>query len=254
MIASEFDGQFPGNEAELQKLPGIGAYTSAAITAIAFDRRATAIDGNVERVIARLFAVEEPLPGAKISIRVFAEQLVPADRPGDYTQAMMDLGATICAPRTPACLRCPIQRHCVGYAKGIAATLPVKPPKKERPIRYGTAFLAIRDDGAVMLRRRPPKGLLGGMLEVPSSEWLGQRTGWHEAKASAPLSAPWQSCTAPVGHTFTHFHLELDVYRATGIEAGSAPPQCRWYPQADLPDEALPSVMRKVLARGLEGR
>lgn len=252
-IASEHGGDFPQTEQALLKLPGIGAYTAAAIAAIAFDQPAAAVDGNVERVVARLFSVDEPLPGAKPQIRALAAQIVPEDRPGDFTQAMMDLGAGICAPRKPSCMLCPVSAHCSGRARGIAATLPVKAPKKERPVRYGAAFLAVRNDGAVLLRRRPPKGLLGGMLEVPSTEWKEDcAANGVNALEYAPFSANWRTVPASVGHTFTHFHLELSVYLATDLEHPGTPERCKWYPQTVLKEEALPSVMRKVLARGFD--
>ena len=252
-VVERHGGRFPADEAALIALPGIGAYTAAAIAAIAFGLPATAVDGNVERVVARLFAVEEPLPGAKAEIKRLAAGLTPRARPGDFTQAMMDLGASLCAPRTPSCLVCPINAHCLGYRRGIAGLLPVKAPKKDRPVRYGTAFLAMRRDGAVLLRRRPAKGLLGGMLEVPSSEWIGERVDGETARRAAPLAAPWRKLTGVVSHTFTHFHLELEVYVA-GDCADAAPPGCAWYAQVDLPDEALPSVMRKVLSHAEIGR
>jgi A/G-specific adenine glycosylase len=252
VIVSEHGGNFPDTEQALLKLPGIGAYTAAAIAAIAFDQPAAAVDGNVERVVARLFAVDEPLPGAKPQIKTLAAQIVPKDRPGDFTQAMMDLGAGICAPRTPSCMLCPVSVHCSGRVKGIAETLPVKKPKKERPIRYGAAFLAVRNDGAVLLRRRPPKGLLGGMLEVPSTEWREDTAGRRNALDHAPLPADWRPIPSSVGHTFTHFHLELSVYLATDLKRPDTPERCRWYPQSALQEEALPSVMRKVLVRGLD--
>ena len=161
-IAERHGGSFPDSEAELLALPGIGAYTAAAIVAIAFDGHATAVDGNVERVVARLFAVEEPLPGAKPEIKRLAATLTPARRPGDFTQGMMDLGATICAPRSPSCGICPLLGCCLAAQQGIAASLPVKAPKKERPLRLGTAFVAMREDGAVLLRRRPRKACSAG--------------------------------------------------------------------------------------------
>ncbi len=252
IVADDHGGKFPDDEAGLRRLPGVGPYTAAAIAAIAFNRRAAAVDGNVERVISRLSAIEDPLPGAKARIRETAAALTPAGRPGDFAQAMMDLGATICTPRSPSCSRCPVSGFCAGYSRGIAETLPVKPPKKERPNRYGVAFLAVRGDGAVLLRRRPPKGLLGGMLEVPSSDWVERRTDWRVATARAPLAAPWRALAGPVAHTFTHFHLELEVCRALGVRA-AAPEGCRWHPRSSLGELALPSVMRKVLARGLNG-
>jgi A/G-specific adenine glycosylase len=247
-VAERHGGSFPSDEAALLALPGIGAYTAAAIAAIAFDRQATAVDGNVERVVARLFAVEAPLPGSKPEIKRLAAQLTPGERPGDFTQAMMDLGAGLCSPRTPSCLVCPISSHCLGHRRGIAATLPIKAAKKDRPVRYGSAFLAVRRDGAVLLRRRPPKGLLGGMLEVPSTDWLSLPAHGEKALQAAPLAAPWRKLAGAVSHTFTHFQLELEVYFAGGLREEPAPSGCGWYAEAELPDEALPSVMRKVLA------
>ena len=251
VVAERHGGSFPGSEAALLALPGIGAYTAAAIAAIAFDRPATAVDGNVERVVARLFAVREPLPGAKPEIKRLAATLTPARRPGDFTQAMMDLGATICAPRVPSCALCPLSGFCLAVRQGIAASLPVKAPKKDRPIRRGTAFVAVRADRAVLLRRRAPKGLLGGMLEVPSTEWLANAANRTGAEDEAPLPAAWRRIGGTVSHTFTHFHLELEVYLALDVAAHGIPPGCAWYRQAVLRDEALPSVRRKVLAHAL---
>ena len=162
----------------------------------------------------------------------------------------MDLGATICAPRSPACSRCPLAVHCVAERQGIAAALPVKAPKKDRPVRRGAAFVAVRDDGAVLLRRRPAKGLLGGMLEVPSTDWLAAPAACPQPRGNEPLPALWRPLGGLVSHTFTHFHLELEVHLALGVAAG-APPGCAWYARAVLSDEALPSLMRKVLAHAL---
>jgi A/G-specific adenine glycosylase len=250
-VAQRHGGRFPDGEAALLALPGIGAYTAAAIAAIAFDSPATAVDGNVERVVARLFAVTEPLPGGKLEIKRLAATLTPARRPGDYTQAMMDLGATICAPRVPSCALCPLSATCHAARLGIAATLPVKAPKKTRPVRRGTAFVALRVDGAVLLRRRAPKGLLGGMLEVPSTEWLAEPANRAVAAGDAPLPAQWRRIGGAVSHTFTHFQLELEVRLARDVPAGNLPQGCDWYPRDALPEEALPSVMRKVLAHAL---
>jgi A/G-specific adenine glycosylase len=253
-VVERHGGQFPASEAQLADLPGVGPYTAAAIAAIAFGIPATAVDGNVERVVSRLFAVATPLPAAKPAIKRLAGSLVPADRPGDFTQGMMDLGATICSPRSPACGTCPVMSRCAARAQGIAERLPRKAPKKERPVRYGAAFLAIRHDGAVLLRRRPLKGLLGGMLETPSTEWGGARPGPDEALAAVPLSGEWRRLPGSVGHTFTHFHLELDVYRADDLAGNATPAGSSWHRQADLADAALPTVMRKVIAHGLAGR
>jgi len=248
IVAERLGGHFPRTEPELVKLPGIGPYTAAAIAAIAFDEPATVVDGNVERVVSRLFAVGDPLPGAKAKLRALARTLTPVRRPGDFAQAMMDLGATICAPRTPVCLRCPLQGDCAGHAHGIAASLPRRAPKAERPHRRGAAFVARRADGHVLLRRRPETGLLGGMMEPPTTDWHTDPRSPAALLAEAPLAAEWRRVLAPVTHTFTHFHLTLDVFSADVPRDAPAPAPCRWVPLGDLPGEALPSVMRKVLA------
>jgi A/G-specific adenine glycosylase len=252
IVAGELGGRFPRTAAELQKLPGIGPYTAAAIAAIAFHEPATVVDGNVERVVARLFAVREPLPGAKPNLRTLAETLTPRKRPGDFAQAMMDLGATICAPRTPVCTRCPLRAQCSAHAEGIAAMLPVRSPKAKRPERQGAAFVAVRGDGAVLLRRRPENGLLGGMMEPPTTEWRAEAWPQDEALEAAPVSAGWRALAAPVTHTFTHFHLSLDIYTAEMSARSAAPAPCVWVARPDLPGAALPSVMRKVLAAALD--
>jgi A/G-specific adenine glycosylase len=234
-------GRFPDTEAGLRALPGIGPYTAAAIAAIAFDRQAVVVDGNVERVIARLFAVEEPLPDAKPALRERAACLTPAERPGDYAQAMMDLGATVCVPRRPACGVCPWLRACAGRAAGIAAALPAKREKPAKPVRRGTAWVALRPDGAVLLEERPARGLLGGMLGLPGG-------GWDGAGASAPFPADWRTAGA-VRHTFTHFHLELSV-EAARIPERIRPARGDFHP-ADKALAALPTVMRKALRAGL---
>lgn len=249
-------GRFPSTESELAALPGIGSYTAAAMAAIAFGARATPVDGNVERVVARLFAVTTPMPAAKREIRRLAATLTPARRAGDLAQAMMDLGAAICTPRRPSCLMCPVQTDCHGHARGLAPELPRKLPKGERPVRYGIAFLALREDGRVLLRRRPEAGLLGGMLEVPSTPWIERWIAADDALGAAPLTADWWAVPGAVSHTFTHFRLELLVYRAiVPVDAAmtfwAEPANCRWVPRRDLHGEALPSVMRKVIAHAL---
>lgn len=248
VVAHELNGRFPADESALRALPGIGRYTAAAIAAIAFHRPATVVDGNVERVIARLRGVEAPLPGAKPALTRLAGDLTPDRRPGDYAQAIMDLGATVCTPRKPACGRCPWQSACVATATDAAERLPRKQPKKERPTRRGVAFWAVREDGAVLLRRRPETGLLGGMMEVPSTEW--RAAGWtpSSALAHAPLPAEWQALTGLVRHTFTHFHLELTVMSADGV-AGAA--DGVWCPVERLGEHALPTVMKKVVRHAL---
>lgn len=249
-VVGRFAGRFPQDEAVLRTLPGIGAYTAAAIVAIAFDRRATVVDGNVERVIARLHAVTEPLPAAKPAIKALAEALTPQSRPGDFAQAMMDLGATLCSPRSPACALCPWQTPCRARAQGIAETLPRKLPKKEGALRRGAAFVAIREDGAILVRTRPPKGLLGGMTEVPGTEWASSHDA-GTALRNAPLAARWSKLPGVVEHVFTHFPLVLSVYRAKVAGDAAAPAGCRWVPRSALSGEAFPTVMRKVLAHAL---
>jgi A/G-specific adenine glycosylase len=253
-VAERFGGQFPTEVGALKAFPGVGGYTAAAIAAIAFDVPATAVDGNIERVVARLFASREPLPAAKPKIKALAARLTPAKRAGDFTQAMMDLGALICSPRSPSCLVCPLSRHCLGYASGIADMLPLKAKKGEKPQRYGAAFLALREDGAVLLRRRPAKGLLGGMLEVPSTDWGPVMPDRDDAIAHAPFAADWRLLSGVVRHGFTHFDLDLAVFRAESTPASAALSAGHWYPRRSLPEEAIPSIMRKVLMHGFEAR
>jgi A/G-specific adenine glycosylase len=250
VVAGELGGRFPDTEAELRRLPGIGPYTAGAIAAIAFGKSHAAVDGNVERVITRLYAIEAPLPVSKPDIRQKAEALVPKLRAGDFAQAMMDLGATICTPKSPNCPICPWTEHCAARPSGRAAELPRKQPKKTVPVRRGVAFWIARDDGAVLLRRRPEKGLLGGMMEVPSTPWGERpaRPGDH-----APLQADWKKLKGLVAHTFTHFHLELEVWKANGVLHGELRDDgdYRWVRHDDLAGEALPTVMRKIVAHVL---
>jgi A/G-specific adenine glycosylase len=250
-------GRFPSREDELAELPGIGPYTAAAIAAIAFGERATPVDGNVERVVARLFAVREPLPLSKPALRSLAATLTPLTRTGDFAQAMMDLGATICTPKSPSCLMCPLNSECSGRALGIESHLPARTPKGERPARFGIAFLALREDGSVLLRRRPDTGLLGGMMEVPSTDWVDILPAARDAMRIAPAKGDWWKVPATVRHVFTHFELELVVYRAVvpldaALTFWADQPRCRWVPRRDLDRQALPSVMKKVLAHGLK--
>ncbi|SFK38910.1 A/G-specific adenine glycosylase [Methylocapsa palsarum] len=246
MIAGAFEGRFPQSEAELRRLPGIGPYTAAAIAAIAFGRRAVVVDGNVERVVARLFAIEAPLPSVRPLIRAKADVLTPHERPGDFAQGMMDLGATICTPRSPACAICPLSDFCEGRRSGDPARFPVKAPKAVRPRRRGAAFYICREDGAVMLRTRPNKGLLGGMSEVPGSVWDADFDP-AAALGQAPMRVPFKRLDVTIEHVFTHFSLTLEVFAAAAPLAQEAPAGCRWVAPADLSREALPGVMRKVL-------
>lgn len=257
VVVAAHGGKFPREEAALRALPGIGPYTAAAIASIAFGAAATPVDGNIERVMARLFAIEEPMPSAKGRIRKLAASLTPPERAGDYAQALMDLGATICTPKRPSCLMCPIQRDCTARAEGIESALPVRGAKPERPVRVGLAFVALREDGYVLLRRRPESGLLGGMLEVPSTDWRDALPPINEALRAAPVSADWWAVPGSVVHVFTHFRLEVVVYRAivpieSTLTFWADPQRCQWVPRRDLDRVALPSVMRKLIAHGLK--
>ncbi|HEX2019002.1 MAG TPA: A/G-specific adenine glycosylase [Aurantimonas sp.] len=244
-VATDHQGTFPTTAAELRALPGIGEYTSAAIAAIAFDEPATVVDGNIERVVSRLFCIETPLPAAKKQIRSRTGDLTPAVRPGDFAQAMMDLGATICTPTRPGCIICPLRPHCRAAAEGRAEAFPVKKPKADIPSRRGAAFVAVRPcDGAVWLRRRKPTGMLGGMSEPPTSDWSARADG-SLGPAAAPFPAKWQA-RGTVLHGFTHFRLSLDVYRAD--LANDPPGEGWWSPPPAWENEALPTLMRKVLA------
>ncbi|WP_237155082.1 A/G-specific adenine glycosylase [Oryzibacter oryziterrae] len=241
VVAGEHGGQFPSTAEGLTKLPGIGPYTAAAIAAIAFDEPATVVDGNVERVISRLYRIETPLPAGKTDIRARAAELTPPLRPGDYAQAVMDLGATICTPRKPACSLCPWTDGCAARKSGTQEDYPRKAAKAERPTRRGFAYVVRRPDGALLARRRPDKGLLGGMLEVPGTTW-----GEEMPAASPPLPGAWRPC-GTVEHTFTHFHLELSVMALKLDHLAEAPEGCFWIAAKEVADEAFPSVMRKVL-------
>ncbi|MBL8555787.1 MAG: A/G-specific adenine glycosylase [Phenylobacterium sp.] len=241
-VAGEHGGVFPDTEEGLRTLPGLGPYTAAAVGAIAFDLPTNVVDGNVERVMARLYAVEQPLPDAKPELKRLAAALVGADRPGDWAQALMDLGATVCRPKAPLCDRCPIAGRCAGLATGAPETYPKKTAKAERAHRYGVAYVLTRGD-QVALIRRPPRGLLGGMLALPTSEWRAARWSDAEAHAAAPADAPWRG-VGEVEHGFTHFTLTLRLLRAEGDADGVI-----WSPRRDL--DALPSVFLKAARAGL---
>lgn len=246
-VAADHAGIFPDTEDGLRSLPGIGDYTAAAVAAIAFDRPAAVMDGNVERVISRLFAIDAPLPGSKPLMKAKVRDLTPAERPGDFAQAMMDLGATICTPKRPACALCPFRDDCLALATDEPERFPVKAAKKEKPVRQGAAFVAVTADGAVLLRRRPASGLLGGMTEVPTTDWTSRVDG-GTTPDHAPLPADWQACGV-VTHVFTHFELRLTVFR-TQIET---PAQADgWWERVErLEAQALPTVMKKVIAQAL---
>lgn len=245
VVAHELGGVFPQERASLEGLPGIGPYTGAAIAAIAFDAPEVVVDGNVERVMARVHDIRTPLPAAKPEIRAAAAAMTPEARPGCYAQAVMDLGATICTPRTPACGICPWRAPCAARAAGVQGDLPRKAAKKPRPVRHGVAYVARRADGAWLLERRPDKGLLGGMLGWPGSEW-------NDAPEPAPpLDADWQELPEEARHVFTHFELRLKVCVAD-VPEGRTAVRGEFHPAAAFRPSDLPTVMRKVfdLARG----
>jgi len=233
-VAGELGGRFPEEEPDLRRLPGIGAYTAAAVAAIAFERRAVAVDANVERVVARLFAVKEALPAARAAIRDHADRLVPDRRAGDFTQAMMELGQTICTPRRPDCGRCPLAAHCAAFAAGDPGAYPVKAPKTARPRREGVAYW-LEHDGRVLLVRRPQHGLLGGMLALPTE--------------GAPVEATWREAGA-VDHVFTHFALTMRLFCAET----DAPADGIWWPVERIGEAGLPTLFAKLAARGSEWR
>ena len=233
-------GHFPESEEALRALPGVGAYTAAAIAAIAFGRRAVVVDANVERVVARLFALAEPLPGARPRIRALTDSITPASRAGDFAQAMMDLGSAICTPRNPACAICPLARLCRGRLD--AESFPVKTAKKPRPMRRGTAFW-LAHDGHILLHRRPGRGMLGGMRGLPTGPWETDDPGL----ADAPGPGPWTPC-GHVAHVFTHFALDLAVVAATAPDRSAAG---EWWPIAEIEQAGLPTLFAKAAARGL---
>jgi A/G-specific adenine glycosylase len=249
LVCATLGGQFPQNETELRLLPGIGPYSAAAIAAIAFGKRAAAVDGNVERVMARMFAVEIPLPEAKGALRALAAKLVPSTRAGDFAQAAMDLGATVCTPRNPKCALCPWRGACRAWARGIAEKLPRRAAKAKRPKRHAVAFLLTRGDGAIFLRRRADLGLLGGMMEIPSTPWRLRPWGVAEALAHAPCAGNWRSLPGAVSHGFTHFRFEAAVMRAE-LSRGCGPKGGRWVQSRNLAKVALPTVMKKIIAFG----
>jgi len=255
-VVERHGGRFPSDIEALRALPGIGAYTAAAVAAIAFDFPAVPVDGNVERVVSRLFAIEDALPAAKPAIKTLAASLLPSQRTGDFAQALMDLGATLCSPKRPACSLCPWAEVCAANSRGDQETFPRKPPKREGQLRRGAAFVVLRDDGRVLLRRRPDKGLLASMMEVPCSEWTHEFED-RRAQDHAPQFAGdvrWRRLPGIVRHVFTHFPLELKVFVAQAARATPAPKGARWVELGELPGEALPTVMRKVLAHALDRR
>ena len=241
VVASEHGGRFPDTEEALRTLPGIGEYSAAAIAAIAFERSAVVVDANVERVVSRLFAFDQPLPQARPKLRTLVARITPEERAGDFAQAMMDLGSGICAVRTPQCLICPLSDACEARRLGTPTAFPVKAAKKPKPQRHGTAFWIERDQ-QVWLVRRPDKGMLGGMRALPTGDWVDAPPGL----ASAPIAADWQPC-GTVDHVFTHFALRLSVVRAAGHPEG----QGEWWPVDHIEEAGLPTLFARAAERAI---
>ncbi|MCH7486324.1 MAG: A/G-specific adenine glycosylase [Proteobacteria bacterium] len=252
IVSEDLGGRFPDNERELQRLPGIGPYTAAAIASIAFGQKTVPVDGNVVRVLARLYALGEPLPGARRRIEGLARGLASSVRPGDFAQALMDLGAGVCTPRKPACGACPWRSACAGRCAPEA--YPVKGRTRTKPTRRGVAFWAEDGNGAVLLRKRAEEGLLGGMMEFPSTDWRQAPWTDRQARAFAPVPAAWRRLPGVVRHTFTHFHLELAVLAGkAGASCGEGgPPDGIWCSVERFPEHPLPTLMKKVAAHALK--
>jgi A/G-specific adenine glycosylase len=247
-VAADHGGVFPDTEDGLRALPGIGDYTSAAVAAIAFNRQSAVMDGNVERVISRLYAIDAPLPGSKPAMKAKVVELTPADRPGDFAQAMMDLGATICTPKRPACALCPFRDDCLALAGDDPERFPVKAAKKEKPVRQGAAFVAVTPEGEVLLRKRIETGLLGGMTEVPTTAWTARLDGGTTIDHAPFPSADWQACGTVI-HVFTHFELRLSIFRAKVTKV--AVDDGWWEPVESLENQALPTVMKKAIVQAI---
>jgi A/G-specific adenine glycosylase len=250
VLTEEWGGKFPTSEKELLTLPGVGAYTAAAIASIAFDRPAAVVDGNVERVMTRQFALTAPLPKVKAEVKALVVKTLSKSRPGDFAQAMMDLGATLCRPKSPRCDLCPWKLSCEAFSSGTMTSFPVKASKKKRPTRRGIAFRVVGPGGALLLEQRPEKGLLAAMWQVPCGPWeeVSEKAAFAKSEIGsyAPVEANWTPTSGLVTHTFTHFHLELAVYE-TKTGEGVNPKRGRFVARDELDQFAIPSVMQKVI-------
>ena len=244
-------GRFPDSEAALRALPGVGAYTAAAVAAIAFGEPAAAVDGNVARIMARLAALPTPWPQARAAIAAATAALVPADRPGDFAQALMDLGAMVCRPRNPDCAACPLSVDCVATLAGDPETYPRRAAVRVRPVRFGAAYFAVRSDGAFLARRRPPKGLLGATLELPGPSWRTAAAGG--ADQARPFAARWRRLPGEVEQVFTHFALRLVVYVAPIANLPEDASDLFWVAAADAAGAGFSSVMLKAIAHAQAG-
>jgi len=250
LVAFERGGRFPRNASELKKLPGIGPYTAGAIASIAFGERIAAIDANAERVLARLFALTEPIPKIRARMAALADALVPAERPGDFAQALMDLGSVVCTSKRPKCGNCPAARHCIALHRGIAEQLPLKNIERDRPTKRGAAFVALDRNNSVLLERRPEKGLLGGMMQPPLGTWRKSFPTRARALKDVPFAGPWTKVPGVVRHSFTHFHLEIEVY--VGRFTRRPKFDGMWVTREKFGTTALPTVMKKLVHHGLD--
>lgn len=246
-VVAEYHGKFPQTFEELKKLPGIGDYTASAIASIAFDQAVPVLDGNVERVMARHKRIETTFPEAKAETKALLAEILDQTRPGEFAQATMDLGATICTPKRPACNLCPINDDCIGFYNGNAELFPYKKPKAAKPTRKGAAFVILNENEEIFLCKRPEAGLLGGMTQVPTNDWNSNQNGAVDT-TDAPIAANWEKAGI-AKHTFTHFHLELTVWKTHRI---TAPKFSGWWCDLDkIDDEAIPIIMRKVIKSAL---
>lgn len=249
VVTDEHAGAFPQSEDQLRGLPGIGPYTAAAVSAIAFNQPVVPVDGNIERVISRLHAIEEPVRQSKDHIQALAAKIVAKDRPGDFAQALMDLGAMVCRPKSPKCPDCPWINSCLAFKQGSAEKYPVKPPKKPKPTRYGVAFWLKNNEGAIWVRKRAPRGLLGGMIEIPSTEWREQVWEQSEVAEQAALQVNWREHDGEVTHTFTHFHLKIKVWSGTTTSPTNA--EGFWHQPDQFNQLALPTLMKKIASHAV---
>lgn len=250
-IALDYTGKLPISSDELIKLPGIGPYTAKAIAAIAFNEHVLPVDGNIARILSRIYAISTPLPNGMPEIQSAATAFTPQTRPGDFAQAMMDLGATVCIPRTPSCEKCPFQPTCKAHSLGIAAELPLKNKKKTRPQKYAVAYILKREDGGILLRKRPDKGLLGGMMGVPTSEWQVKKMEGKDIGRDAPFITHWKSLKSPIHHSFTHFDLEVEPYYASICTKEAKILEGEWVLPHQLNLYALPKLFKKIIETSL---
>jgi A/G-specific adenine glycosylase len=246
IVSDEYGGRFPRTESQLLKLPGVGPYTAAAIAAIAFNIPTVPVDGNIERVISRLHSIKEPVRQTKRQVRALATRILPQDRPSDFAQALMDLGATVCRPKYPNCANCPLAQACTAFNSGFPELYPIKLPQRHKPTRHGVAFWLQNANQDIWMRKRPLRGLLGGMIEVPSTDWREKL--WTEAEIQefAPLNVKWTLCEGLVTHSFTHFHLHITVW--AGITSSNTNADGFWYAPNRLSELALPTLMKKIIS------